>query len=142
MQINLAGQKHHMKGDTFRFWLLFIVLFVCLFTQIHSMDFDDMAPCYPPFWSFSFLSLWLYQKPCHQVQSILALTCCWLSMLVLKCKAGPAFPPKKPVTYQGVWKVRPLLRQPPSLHLLVILSVELSDIEVGSVEAVVISTGS
>ena len=25
-----------MKGDTFRFWL-----FVCLFTQIHSMDFDD-----------------------------------------------------------------------------------------------------
>ena len=26
-----------MKGDTFRFWLLF----VCLFTQIHSMDFDD-----------------------------------------------------------------------------------------------------
>lgn len=26
-----------MKGDTFRFWLSF----VCLFTQIHSMDFDD-----------------------------------------------------------------------------------------------------
>lgn len=44
----------------------------------------------PTLLELSFLSSWLYQA-LPPSQSILALTCCWLSMLVLKCKAGYSF---------------------------------------------------
>lgn len=75
---------------------------------IHSMDFDDTwYPATHPS-ELSFLSSWLYQKPCLQVQSVLALTCCWLSMLVLKCKADSCISPRKLMTYQrGMEKRHP-----------------------------------